>query len=103
MRILATPLTSGQATGYVEKSYRWNKIPDWTAGDPRYRTDGPYRDRADLEARHSTAARDERLREFTEHRADGLSVAEAGREVNVVIKTARAYERLRLAALKETS
>jgi hypothetical protein len=99
---VTSSMAGSPAPGVEELSggYRWRKIPDWEAGDPRYREDAPVIATAQGGAVARSAERAARMAEFTQYRERDLSVAEAGRRVGVTYKTARTYERERLAARK---
>lgn len=80
--------------------YCWRKIPGWKPGDVRYKEDSPARPAGGA---YKITQRERRLMEFTAYRASGLSVTEAGQRVGVAPVTARAYERARLAEIREGS
>lgn len=102
MRILATPLTSGQVTPGLETisgGYRYQKDPTWTPNDPRYRRDRPALLTAGSEER--TARREKRIDEFAAALAElgepdpweatKRAVIAAGVIVGVGEKTAKSY------------
>lgn len=103
MSVKATSLTSGSVTprpGDTAAPYRWRKHPDWYGGNPKYRETEP-QPTAGGRPELKTAARAQRVADFTAARAQGKTVLEAGRAVNVTPKIARVYERERLAAIRE--
>ena len=102
MRIVATPLTSGNATPGKEQPggyYRFQRDPTWTPNDPRYRDPEPDPQADGHTAR--TARRKERLVEFAAilkeagypdpGTAPSKAVQEAGRRLGLAPKTARSY------------
>ena len=78
--------TIGQSNPFESMSggYRYNKDPDWTPGDPRYREDTGG-------AQAVTPERARRLEEFAGYRDEGLSIAEAGLRLDPPVKDKTAY------------
>lgn len=84
----------------LSKPYRWRGNTDWEPGHPAYREDIPRSQGPVSRGAKSAEAKAERYRQFVKYRKDGLSVADAGREIRVGSSAARQYERERKAALE---
>lgn len=105
MRFQATPLTSGNVTPGKEqpgtRTWRWHGKPPGWPFDPATHDDKGTRESPKGGAVARSAQREANIKLFAAARAEGLGVMAAGARVGVKAKTARRYEKERLATLQQ--
>ena len=98
--VRATSPTIGRPGPDSARPYRWRRNPDWYPGNPAFR-EAERQSSVGGRPELKTAARAQRIADFTAAREQAKTIPQAAAVVNVTAKTARAYERERLAAIRE--